>query len=52
MGRRFYANYNSLQLSLSQRPTRGLSFTVNYTYSKEIDDAGTFRSGAMPFLRA
>lgn len=43
------ANYNSLQLSLSQRPTRGLSFTVNYTYSKEIDDAGTFRSGyALP----
>jgi hypothetical protein len=39
------ANYNSLQLSLSQRPTRGLSFTVNYTYSKEIDDTGTFRSG-------
>lgn len=39
------ANYNSLQLTLSQRPSHGLSYTVNYTYSKEIDDAGTFRSG-------
>lgn len=39
------ANYNSLQLTLSQRSYKGLSFTVNYTYSKSIDDAGTFRSG-------
>lgn len=39
------ANYNSLQLSLSQRTSHGLSFTVNYTYAKEIDDAGSFRSG-------
>ncbi len=39
------ANYNSLQLQLHERPIRGLSFTVNYTYSKEIDDTGTHRSG-------
>lgn len=39
------ANYNSLQLTLSQKTSHGLSFTVNYTYSKEIDDAGNFRSG-------
>jgi len=39
------ANYNALQVTLSQRFSHGLSFTVNYTYSKEMDDAGTNRSG-------
>jgi hypothetical protein len=39
------ANYNSLQLQLHQRAIHGLSFTVNYTYSKEIDDTGSHRSG-------
>jgi len=39
------ANYNALQLSLSQRYAHGLTFTVNYTYSKNIDDTGTARSG-------
>ena len=37
--------YNSFQLQLHQRAVHGLSFTVNYTYSKEIDDTGTHRSG-------
>jgi hypothetical protein len=39
------ANYHALQLTLNQRFSHGLSFTVNYTYSKEMDDAGTNRSG-------
>ncbi|MGC2299890.1 MAG: TonB-dependent receptor [Acidobacteriaceae bacterium] len=39
------SNYNAMQLQLIQRPTNGLSFMVNYTYSRNIDDAGTFRSG-------
>jgi len=39
------ANYNSMQVSLVQRASRGLSYTVNYTYSKQLDDAGTQRSG-------
>jgi hypothetical protein len=39
------ANYNALQVSLNQRFSKGLAFTVNYTYSKSIDDAGTSRSG-------
>ncbi|MDR3734082.1 MAG: carboxypeptidase regulatory-like domain-containing protein [Acidobacteriaceae bacterium] len=39
------ANYNALQISLNKRFTNGLTFTVNYTYSKNIDDAGTARSG-------
>lgn len=43
------ASYNSLQLTLSRRPTHGLSYTVNYTFSKEIDNAGTYRTGwALP----
>lgn len=38
-------SYHSLQIMLVQRPTRGLTFNVNYTYSKNIGDDGTFRSG-------
>jgi len=39
------ANYNALQLSIVQRLNSGLTFMLNYTYSKTIDDLGTFRSG-------
>jgi hypothetical protein len=39
------ANYNSLQLSIMQRLSHGLTFMLNYTYSKTIDDVGTFRTG-------
>jgi hypothetical protein len=39
------ANYNALQLSMVQRLSHGLTFMVNYTYSKTIDDIGTFRTG-------
>ena len=39
------AAYNAMQLSLAIRPSHGLTFNVNYTYSKEIDDAGTIRTG-------
>jgi len=38
-------SYNSLQISLAQRASKGLSFNVNYTYSQNVDDAGTQRSG-------
>ena len=37
--------YSALQLSLSQRATRGLTFMLNYTYSRTIADDGTFRTG-------
>ena len=43
-------NYNALQLSLNQRMAHGLSFTLNYTYSKAIDDAGTLRLPENPRL--
>jgi len=39
------AAYNAMQASLAIRPTRGLTFNVNYTWSKEMDDAGTIRTG-------
>ena len=32
------SNYNSLQLSLTKRFTRGLQFNVNYTFSKFLDE--------------
>ena len=43
------ANYNAFQLSVGHRPAHGLTLNINYTYSKNIDDAGTARSGwALP----
>ena len=39
------AAYNAFQFSLEIRPTHGLNLNVNYTYSKELDDTGTQRTG-------
>jgi carboxypeptidase family protein len=39
------ANYHALQLLLASRTWHGLAFSVNYTYSRSIDDGGTFRTG-------
>jgi hypothetical protein len=38
-------NWNALEISIRQRPSHGLNFMLNYTYSKSIDDLGTFRVG-------
>ncbi|MGA2569354.1 MAG: TonB-dependent receptor [Terracidiphilus sp.] len=38
-------SYHSLQIALQQRMSHGLTFTVNYTYAKNIGDDGTYRSG-------
>ncbi len=38
-------SYSSFQLMVQQRTSHGLSFNINYTYSKNIGDDGTFRSG-------
>ncbi|HWG16916.1 MAG TPA: carboxypeptidase-like regulatory domain-containing protein [Acidobacteriaceae bacterium] len=35
--------YHALQITLRQRNAHGLDFMLNYTYSKSIDDVGTFR---------
>ncbi len=37
--------YNSFQLSVQQRPFKGVTYQINYTYSKNLGDEGTFRSG-------
>jgi hypothetical protein len=37
--------YNAFQLSLNKRMSNGMTFTVNYTYAKQLDDTGTMRSG-------
>lgn len=38
------SNYNSVQLTLEQRLSRGLIFNFNYTFSKQIDDTSGTRS--------
>lgn len=39
------ANYHALQVVATMRPTHHLTFMANYTWSRAIDDTGTFRSG-------
>jgi len=39
------AHYNGIQLLLNLRTWHGLTTSVNYTYSRAIDDGGTFRTG-------
>lgn len=39
------SNYHALQLSFAKRTSNGSSFMLNYTWAKNIDDAGTFRTG-------
>ncbi|WP_158822563.1 carboxypeptidase-like regulatory domain-containing protein [Granulicella sp. S156] len=39
------ASYHSLQISLAKRVSHGLTLNLNYTYSKQLDDTGTIRSG-------
>lgn len=39
------SNYNALQVSLNMRASHGLTFMANYTWSRSIDDGGTYRSG-------
>jgi carboxypeptidase family protein len=38
-------NWNAVELTIRQRPSHGLNWMLNYTYSKSIDDLGTFRVG-------
>lgn len=41
--------YNALQLMIQQRPAHGLTFTLNYTYAKNLGDDGSYRAGwALP----
>jgi len=39
------ANYHGVQMLLNMRAWHGLTLNANYTWSRAIDDGGTFRSG-------
>ena len=39
------SSYNALQMSAMKRFAHGTTFMANYTWSRTIDDGGTFRSG-------
>jgi len=39
------SNYNALQISANMRPSHGITFMANYTWSRTIDDGGTYRTG-------
>lgn len=38
------SNYNSLQITLAKRMSRGLTFNINHTWSKTLSDAGAGRT--------
>jgi Carboxypeptidase regulatory-like domain/TonB dependent receptor len=42
----YHSNYNGLQVTLIQRVSHGLSFTIGYTYSHALDNASSNWSGA------
>jgi hypothetical protein len=42
----YNSNYNAMQVTLTQRPAHGLSFTIGYTYSHALDFASSNWSGA------
>jgi len=44
------SNFHAIEISIKQREAHGLTFMLNYTYSKTIDDGGTFRVGYNPRL--
>ena len=39
------SNYHALQTQLNMRTSHGLTFMASYTWSRSIDNGGTFRSG-------
>ena len=45
---RSHSNYNSLQVTLTQRMSHGLSFTAGYTYGHGLDNGSLNRFGGLP----
>jgi hypothetical protein len=39
------SNYNALQITGNLRASHGVTFMASYTWSRSIDDGGTFRTG-------
>jgi len=46
-----FSNFNALQVRLQKRMSRGLGFTVRYTYSKSLDDASTIGGGGQTVIQ-
>ena len=44
------STYNSLQISLNRRLSHGLTYMINYTFSKELDDLSGVRDPDKDFL--
>ena len=40
------SNYNAATITLRKRPSHGLQFDMNYTYSKSLDQVGTVQNNA------
>ena len=40
------SNYNALAITLRKRPSHGLQFDMNYTFSKSLDQVGTVQNNA------
>jgi hypothetical protein len=45
-----HANYHSLQTQVTLRPTAGLNFQANYTWSKNLGMPSTFTSSQVPAI--
>jgi Carboxypeptidase regulatory-like domain/TonB dependent receptor len=43
-----YSHYNSLQATVTERPTHGLAFTVGYTYGHGLDNGSLNRFAGQP----
>jgi hypothetical protein len=48
MSNLYRANYNALQVTVTQRLNHGLSFTAGYTYSHGLDDSSTNQNQFLP----
>jgi Carboxypeptidase regulatory-like domain/TonB dependent receptor len=48
MSNLYRANYNGLQVTMTQRLSHGLSFTAGYTYSHGLDDSSTNQNQFLP----
>ncbi|HLJ24610.1 MAG TPA: TonB-dependent receptor [Candidatus Acidoferrales bacterium] len=46
-----FSNFNALQVRLQKRMSRGLGFTLRYTYSKSLDDASTIGGSSVTVIQ-
>jgi hypothetical protein len=44
-----FSNYHAATVTLRKRPTHGLQFDLNYTFSKSLDQVGTVQNNAGTF---